>query len=64
MEMSNIEKAVEIRRAYQKKWRTEHKDRVSEYNCRYWEKKAEQQTNNSKKTVTENGKTEQTDRKT
>ncbi len=54
MEMSNIEKAVEIRRAYQKKWRTEHKDRVSEYNCRYWEKKAEQQTNNSKKTVTEN----------
>ena len=54
MEMSNIEKAAEIRRAYQKKWRTEHKDRVSEYNRRYWEKKAEKQTNNSKKTVTEN----------
>ncbi len=42
MGQSNIERAAELRRAYQKKWRDEHKDRVSEYNRRYWEKKAAQ----------------------
>lgn len=54
MEQSNIERAAEIRRAYQKKWRAEHKDRVSEYNRRYWEKKAEQQTKGTEKTAQEN----------
>lgn len=32
--------AVEARRAYQKKWRAQNKDRVQEHNRRFWEKKA------------------------
>ena len=31
---------VEARRAYQKKWRSENKDRVKAANDRYWLKKA------------------------
>lgn len=39
--LSPVERAaVEARRAYQKKWRAEHKDRVQEHNRRFWEKKA------------------------
>lgn len=41
-ETSN-ERAVEMRRAYHKAWRAKNKDRVREYNKRFWEKRAEQQ---------------------
>lgn len=43
--MGNIstEKAAEIRRAYQKAWRAKNKDRVREYNRRFWEKQAAKQ---------------------
>ena len=30
----------EAKRAYHKKWRDSHRDRIKEYNKRYWEKKA------------------------
>lgn len=39
----NAEKANEARRAYQKKWRAKNKDRVREYNRRFWEKQAAKQ---------------------
>ena len=32
--------AIEARRAYQRKWRTENKDKVREHTRRFWEKKA------------------------
>lgn len=32
--------------AYNRKWRAEHKDRVKEYNRRYWEKKAKAEKEN------------------
>lgn len=32
--------AVEARRAYHRKWKAEHKDRVQEHNSRFWAKKA------------------------
>lgn len=40
MEQTNSERAAEIRRAYQKEWRAKNKDRVREYNRRFWEKQA------------------------
>lgn len=33
-------KAREARRAYKRKWQRENKDKVREYQKRYWEKKA------------------------
>lgn len=36
------EKAKEARRAYSNAWRAANKDRVREYNQRYWERKAAQ----------------------
>lgn len=44
--MANVngEKAAEARRAYQKAWRAKNKDRVREYNRRFWEKQASKQT--------------------
>lgn len=39
---SNI-KAAKLRRAYQKEWRAAHKDKVREYNRRFWLKKAAEQ---------------------
>ena len=36
------EKAKEARRAYSNAWRAANKDRVKEYNRRYWERKAAQ----------------------
>lgn len=33
--------AVEVRRAYLKKWRAEHPEKVKEYNISYWRRKAE-----------------------
>lgn len=34
------EDAREARRAYLRQWKNDHKDRVREYNRRYWSKKA------------------------
>lgn len=36
------EKAKEARRAYSNAWRAANKDKVREYNQRYWKRKAEQ----------------------
>lgn len=39
--MNTIElKTQELKREYQKKWRSKNKNKVKEYNKRYWEKKA------------------------
>ena len=35
------EEAIEQRRAYYRKWRKENRNKVREYNRRYWEHKAE-----------------------
>lgn len=32
--------AKQLRNAYHRKWRAAHKEQVSEYNSRYWERKA------------------------
>lgn len=32
--------AIDARRAYYKTWRNKNKDKVKEYNARYWAKKA------------------------
>ena len=40
MENNTEIKAAELRRAYQKEWRAAHKDKVREYNRRFWAKKA------------------------
>ena len=36
------EKAKEARRAYSNAWRDTNKDKIKEYNQRYWKNKAEQ----------------------
>jgi hypothetical protein len=36
------DKAKEARRAYKRKWQRENRDKVKEYQTRYWNKKAEQ----------------------
>lgn len=40
-EKNKNEQAAEARRAYNNAWRSKNKDRVKEYNRRYWEKRAE-----------------------
>lgn len=40
--MSKELTAREINRIYQKEWRAKNKDKVKEYNQRYWLKKAEE----------------------
>ena len=37
--------AKEARRAYYKAWRAKNKDRVRDYNARYWAKRAERANN-------------------
>ncbi len=37
-----VRAAIEVRREYQRKWRSEHKENVREHNRRYWLKKAKQ----------------------
>lgn len=43
METVSSDKVIEVRRAYQKEWRAKNKDRVREYNRRFWEKRAAKQ---------------------
>lgn len=38
------EEALKKRREYFKRWRQEHRDRVKEYQARYWAKKAKEQS--------------------
>ncbi len=40
-ETKNNSKAAELRREYHRQWRKNHKDKVKEYNQKYWEKRAE-----------------------
>lgn len=40
---------IEARRAYQRKWRAENKDKVKEHNRRYWLKKAAEQSHSTTK---------------
>lgn len=42
MEKTSSERAAEIRREYHKQWRAKNKDKVREYNRRFWEKRAAQ----------------------
>ena len=41
-------KIIEARRAYKKQWRTANKDKVREYNRRFWLKKAAELSDNQK----------------
>lgn len=34
------DKAIQARREYKRKWNAEHRDKVKEYQRKYWEKKA------------------------
>ncbi len=52
MENINSEKAVELRREYHKQWRAKNKDRVREYNRRFWEKQAAKQQEAEKQSET------------
>lgn len=38
-EIKNNEQTLKVRREYYKKWRSNNKDKIKEYNKRYWEKK-------------------------
>lgn len=40
-EMQLKEKALELRREYQREWRRKNKDKVRANNRRYWERKAQ-----------------------
>ena len=37
------DKALEARRAYKRKWSADNREKVKEYQDRYWEKRAEQE---------------------
>lgn len=52
--MENISngKAAELRREYHKQWRAKNKDKVREYNRRFWEKQAAKQQEAEKQTDT------------
>lgn len=54
MENVSDNRAAEIRRAYQRAWRTKNKDRVREYNRRFWEKQAAKQSEIAAEQRTEN----------
>lgn len=40
--MAITQEAREARRAYKREWNRKNKDKLREYNERYWQKKAEQ----------------------
>lgn len=41
------EKAKQAQREYGKKWRAKNKDKVKEYNKRFWQKQAEKKQQNT-----------------
>lgn len=58
MKSAEIDKVTKVRREYQKKWRAKNKDKVKEYNRRFWEKRAEKAA--TVKTAAEEGKKKKT----
>ena len=54
--MENV--GTQNRREYYRKWRANNKDRIREYNARYWAKRAERmaQEQTAGKEVKDNGK--------
>lgn len=42
LQVTLSKEAKEARKAYRKKWREEHPEKVREYEARYWEKRAKQ----------------------
>lgn len=48
MEKDNNKDVSEARRAYYKQWRAKNKDKVRDYNRRFWEKQAEKQNAKNK----------------
>lgn len=46
MQKSLEEKSVEIRNEYIREWRRNNKDKVREYNRRYWLNRAKREVNN------------------
>lgn len=54
MENTNSKDVAEARRAYYKQWRAKNKDKVRDYNRRFWEKRAEKQNTSSENIKKEN----------
>ncbi len=54
MDQASSKRAAELRREYHKQWRAKHKDKVKEYNRRFWEKRAEKHGESAKKAAPEN----------
>ncbi len=54
MDQASSKRAAELRREYHKQWRAKHKDKVKEYNRRFWEKRAEKQRNDTDKAAQDN----------
>lgn len=46
--------AIQARREYHKKWRAKNKERVREYNRRFWERQAAKQNETAAEQRTEN----------
>ena len=42
------EKALEMRRAYQREWRRKNRDKVRASNLRYWERKAQRENHKTR----------------
>ncbi len=49
MKLFDKNRAIQVRREYQREWRAKNKDRIRGYNKRYWERRAERQKNGIKK---------------
>lgn len=49
------DKARELKRNYHREWQRKNKDKVREYNLRYWERKAEELTECERLTKCEQG---------
>ncbi|HJD20978.1 MAG TPA: hypothetical protein H9915_04070 [Candidatus Gemmiger faecigallinarum] len=41
------DRGSELRREYMRNWRAKNRDRVREYNARYWAKRAEREAQNA-----------------
>lgn len=50
MRTTKQQTAVQARRAYQKQWRAQNKDKVRRYNQRYWERRAEREASSERRT--------------
>lgn len=50
MKSTKHEQVTQARRAYQKQWRSKNKERVRQYNQRYWERRAEREESSERRT--------------